>query len=666
MGNKPSNTLQGQPDCARCGKNAHGGTSRACRLCGTVYCGACKKLHMIKALDEEHGKEERWKCAHNPLCRIKAKALEAQSTTGTAIGTSGDGGGIARIQWQRQDPETQLWHSLDEDANAKVEADRIGGQPEAIVSINGRTMRLNFADMLIAEVDSSADSGAGTDADSGTQAGAPTATAVQPPQVVRRYVRVRMSDFITHKVLGRGAEGKVLLVQKQAVPGEADPSANKLFAMKVLKKDTRQEGDENWRERMWTERNILANIDHPFLTRLRYAFETRGGLHLVMDLYQGGELFVHLSKMRRLEVTAARFYIVEMLLALDHLHALDIVYRDIKPENVLLDRRGHVRLTDFGLSKQLISPAAAATELTGADMDKLAHANSFVGSPEYIAPEVLRREPYGKAADWWGLGAVLFEMLFGRPPFMHESRAKLFRMILQQPLSEVFDAMGEGNRRRVEADESGVGAHAFTLLDGLMRKSQQERLGTHWRPGDELTTDSSCTQQRRPSRRGSSTNHHLGAEGSLAIRQHAFFDGVDFNRALARGYEPPFIPTVEDDHDLRNFDFTFTSEVVDRRGATQSSRGGLNLSSLDLRGDEDRRFENFTYVDDRDDSPSRYFSGKGRMPVAVPAPASVQTVVVDGGIGVSATVKPGVVDGPKQSGRRDSATVPPPPPAAQD
>ena len=167
---------------------------------------------------------------------------------------------------------------------------------------------------------------------------------------------------------------------------------DRLHAMKVLKKNPSQEGDEGWRERMWTERNILANIDHPFLTRLRYAFESRGGLHLVMDLYLGGELFVHLGKMKSFDELTARQYCAEIFLALEHLHELDIVYRDIKPENLLLDERGHIRLTDFGLSKQLVSPVCDQSgELQQGSGEE--HALSFVGSPEYIAPEVLLREP---------------------------------------------------------------------------------------------------------------------------------------------------------------------------------------------------------------------------------------------------------------------------------
>ncbi len=155
------------------------------------------------------------------------------------------------------------------------------------------------------------------------------------------------------------------------------------------------------------ERRIMGGIDHPFVVALRFAFQTADKLYMVTDYCRGGELFFHLKKMRTFPEPMVRFFAAELVCALSHLHSLDIVYRDLKPENVLLDAEGHVHITDFGLSKDDVSDPRGAT--------------TFCGTPEYLAPEMLinrkSREGYGKAVDWWSLGTLIFEMLTGWPPF---------------------------------------------------------------------------------------------------------------------------------------------------------------------------------------------------------------------------------------------------------
>ena len=151
--------------------------------------------------------------------------------------------------------------------------------------------------------------------------------------------------------------------------------------------------EKNQMEHAKSERDILNEIKHPFIVRLRFAFQSEGKLYLVTDYYNGGTLFFHLRKAVCFTEARARFYAAELLLALDHLHTQNIIYRDLKLENVLLDHLGHIALTDFGLSKQ--------------DIDKTGGATTFCGTPDYVAPELLRNQKYGKAVDWWSFGVLL-------------------------------------------------------------------------------------------------------------------------------------------------------------------------------------------------------------------------------------------------------------------
>ena len=152
------------------------------------------------------------------------------------------------------------------------------------------------------------------------------------------------------------------------------------------------------------------------------AFQTADKLFFVLDYCSGGELFFHLGKVGRFPEVRARFYAAQITLALEYVHSLDIIYRDLKPENVLLDNKGNVRLTDFGLSKEGVS-------------DHSTGANSFCGTPEYIAPEVLLRQGHGRAVDWWSTGALLYEMLCGLPPFYSRNREAMFEKIMRADLN---------------------------------------------------------------------------------------------------------------------------------------------------------------------------------------------------------------------------------------
>jgi hypothetical protein len=200
----------------------------------------------------------------------------------------------------------------------------------------------------------------------------------------------RPNDFEFLKVIGKGSFGKVLLARHR--------SEHTLFAVKVLQKSTVLRRNE--RTHIMCERNVLLKtLAHPFLVSLHFSFQTRDKLYFVLDYVNGGELFFHLQKERSFPEPRARFYAAEICSALGYLHSQCVVYRDLKPENILLDCEGHIVLTDFGLCKD----GLRKDDTTG----------TFCGTPEYLAPEVLRKQPYDWTVDWWCLGAVLYEMLFG-------------------------------------------------------------------------------------------------------------------------------------------------------------------------------------------------------------------------------------------------------------
>ena len=189
--------------------------------------------------------------------------------------------------------------------------------------------------------------------------------------------------------------------------------------MKILKKSHLVKRRQI--ERTRTERKVLSVVNHPFIMKLHYAFQTPDKLYLVLDYCPGGELFFHLSRFRRFPERVARFYAAELLLAIGHLHKRGIIYRDLKPENVLLDADGHVKLGDFGLAKAGIShPYEGAT--------------SMCGTPEYMAPEVLAQLGHGFCVDYWGLGMIVYEMMTGLPPWYTTDRQQLFRRLKSAPL----------------------------------------------------------------------------------------------------------------------------------------------------------------------------------------------------------------------------------------
>jgi p70 ribosomal S6 kinase len=210
--------------------------------------------------------------------------------------------------------------------------------------------------------------------------------------------------------IGEGAFGKVLLVRNRL--------NDQLYAMKVISKALLKK--KNNIQYMKSEREILRKLQHPFLIQLQFAFQSNSKLFLVMDFLAGGELFHHLNAKGIILEHEAQFYVAEMALALECLHLHHIVHRDLKPENILLRADGHICITDFGLAKEIGDGVTTRT---------------LCGTSEYMAPEMLTRTGYGKAVDYWALGALTYEMLSSHPPFSAKTQKDLDHKILTEKLS---------------------------------------------------------------------------------------------------------------------------------------------------------------------------------------------------------------------------------------
>ncbi len=331
------------------------------------------------------------------------------------------------------------------------------------------------------------------------------------------------SQFELLKVLGQGSFGKVFLVRK--VFGE---DSGTLYAMKVLKKATLKVRD---RMRTKMERNILVDVNHPFIVKLHYAFQTEGKLYLILDFLRGGDLFTRLSKEVMFTEEDVKLYLAELALALDHLHGLGIIYRDLKPENILLDASGHIKLTDFGLSKESVDNSKTY---------------SFCGTVEYMAPEVVNRRGHTTAADWWSFGVLMFEMLTGALPFQGQHRKETMAMILKAKLGM----------------PQFLSPEAQSLLRQLFKRNPANRLGA-------------------------------AENGVEDIKKHPFFASIDFEKLLRKEISPPFKPAVSNADDTFYFDTEFTSRTPkDSPGlppsasAHQLFRGFSYIAPVLLQGDE--------------------------------------------------------------------------------
>ncbi|CAL8085553.1 unnamed protein product [Calicophoron daubneyi] len=305
--------------------------------------------------------------------------------------------------------------------------------------------------------------------------------------------RAKVQDFEFIKTIGKGNFGKVFLARSRAT--------NQVFAIKVLDKERIKLRKEV--SHVMSERNVLVkSLKHPFLCSLRFSFQTANKLYFVLDYINGGELFYHIQHERIFSERRGHFYAAEIACALGYLHAQKIIYRDLKPENILLDNKGHVVLTDFGLCKE--------------NLEDTSTTSTFCGTPEYLAPELLRKEPYNYAVDWWCLGCVLYEMLYGLPPFYSQNLAEMYDAILTKPLQL--------------RDTISPAAQDFLLR--LLQKSKDERLGSKNDFED--------------------------------LRAHQFFCDVNWELLLARKITAPFIPSVCSDTDTRHVDPEFIRQPVPR------------------------------------------------------------------------------------------------------
>ncbi|RKP21205.1 serum and glucocorticoid-regulated kinase 1 in complex with compound 2 [Rozella allomycis CSF55] len=305
----------------------------------------------------------------------------------------------------------------------------------------------------------------------------------QPDGKNRPWRKPSIDDYQLLKIIGKGNYGIVLLARSKAT--------DELFAIKAIPKTALKSRSDQCH--IMSERNILLKgIEHPFLVGLKCCFQTEKKLYFVLDYAAGGELFFHLQKEYRFSEMRTRFYAAQVLLALEYLHERDIVYRDLKPENVLLDKDGNVLLSDFGLSKEGCC------------------CYSFCGTPEYLAPEVIQKIPYGKSVDFYCLGVLIYEMLVGLPPYYSTNQQEMYSKILYDTLTFPLNLSNK----------------AVDLLSRLLDRNPEARPKVN------------------------------------EIKMHPFFEGLNWQKLLDKEYVPPFSPNLIAPTELCYFDESFVNLPV--------------------------------------------------------------------------------------------------------
>ncbi|KAF3994205.1 hypothetical protein FT663_00175 [Candidozyma haemuli var. vulneris] len=373
-----------------------------------------------------------------------------------------------------------------------------------------------------------------------------------------RRTKLSLDDFITVKVIGKGAFGEVRLVQKK--------DTGKIYAMKTLLKSEMYKKDQL--AHVKAERDVLAGSDSPWVVSLYYSFQDQVNLYLIMEFLPGGDLMTMLIRWQIFTEDITRFYMAECVLAIEAIHKLGFIHRDVKPDNILIDKRGHVKLSDFGLStgfhkthdskyyKKLLEkeeakpgntmlqvPGRAQTQRNSMMVDAIhltmsnrqqmqtwrksrrLMAYSTVGTPDYIAPEIFIHQGYGQECDWWSLGAIMFECLIGWPPFCSETPHETYRKIINWQESMVIP------------EDIHLSAEAEDLIRRLLTSSDR-RLGRHG--------------------------------GADEIKQHPFFRGVDWE--TIRRVDAPFIPKLKSITDTRFFPTDELENVPDSPAMTRAHK----------------------------------------------------------------------------------------------
>ncbi|KAL2111162.1 hypothetical protein VUR80DRAFT_210 [Thermomyces stellatus] len=303
-------------------------------------------------------------------------------------------------------------------------------------------------------------------------------------------------DFHLVRTLGTGTFARVCLVKAADAP---HGKVGSVFALKILRKTEviRLKQIDHVRQ----EREILRDVaGYPFITNLVASFSDRDCLYMVLDYVPGGEVFTYLRRMRPFSEPTARFYICELVLVLEYLHETQggVAYRDIKPENLLLDAEGHIKLVDFGFAKRL-----------GREGDKPGETYTLCGTPEYLAPEVIQNKGHTTAVDWWALGILLYEFLHGYPPFWHQNPMEIYKQIVEKPV--VFPR------------EPATSPQAKDIIRQFCTVDRTRRLGNM-------------------------------SGGAARVKEHPFFEGVNWDDVYHRRNKGPIIPPVKAPDDSQCFE----------------------------------------------------------------------------------------------------------------
>ncbi len=283
-----------------------------------------------------------------------------------------------------------------------------------------------------------------------------------------RLTNPNIHSFVIHSIIGKGSFGEVYLVEKK--------DNNCFYAMKVLEKEKIMK--DNLKRYALTERKVLSAINHPFIVKLRYAFQNNEFLFLIMDYHPGGDLGQYLEQDGCFDEERSKIYISEIILAIEELHRNNIIFRDLKPENIVLDNQGHALLIDFGLSKLNVKMINKG-------------AKSFCGSIAYLAPEMVKKKGHGKAIDWYLIGVLLYEMLVGIPPYYDDSKEKLFDNIKNGVL-EFPDFLS---------------SNLVNLLKRLLERDPKKRIGSK--------------------------------NGSSDVKSHVWFSDINWKNVIRKKLKPP-------------------------------------------------------------------------------------------------------------------------------